>query len=647
MTKNKKHTKKQRQQPKPKAKKIRKVALSSANKSDLFEKQMRMIGKKIFDFFKDTEAVNATLREQIDVIIDYFRKYDTIQLLGSIGLYLLDNLPNLEKSFTAHLSGSKMELDEHAEVIAEYAMNFGLSMANEGKEQPTNEVVSDLKNRLKTLFMIYLHLDMPLVKDPMQSIDWIIHMETIAVRGDGYQTHVCEVFKEMFYPHTIFYQQEYGYSVENLFDFFMDLENRVICKIADQNHIYGVWKMHERWTTWEKKTYGSVDEDFNLNSARDFSKGLFGDFFEANPDVPHTEDGMNFLLYEPDDYTQSDKIFWIYPQNDTESEILNSLSMEFGDNACFIAEGEFKGNIMNGSSIFEKPFIKDNDKYYCFTPMIPHRNLFLIAEKLMKRNEQYYQRNFQQNSNYHSRDNYIERKVKYVMESFLLNVVFYPSVHYTIIENGVKKNTELDILGISDKANYIIEVKAHELSYKDRVGLEGAKTKFKASVTEACRQCSRAVDFISDSENPEFGMHNGNIEVDKTKPIHKIVVTFQHYSTLLGHMDVLVQAGLLEDRFRDTWIVSLFDLMVVSDFIESEDEFLSYLNMHKIINTNHSTFHDELDVFGQFLNENLVKKIKSNKPTNIVGGHNYIDDEYSKDYEVQTSSNLTTTSLMF
>lgn len=632
MKKKKKHTKKRRQQPRPKVK--RNVVLSSTNKSNLFEKQMRMIGKRMFDFFKDTETVNAALREQIDVIIDYFRKYDTIQLLGSIGLYLLDNLPNPEKSFIAHLSNSKMELDEHAEVIAEYAMNFGLSMLNEGKEQPTNEVVSDLKNRLETLFMIYLHLDMPLVKDPMQSIDWIIHMETIAVRGDGYQTHVYEVFKEMFYPHTAFYQQEYGYSVENLFDFIMDLENRVICKIADQNNIYGAKKMHERWIKWEEKTYGSVDGNINLNSTRDYSKGLFGDFFEANPDVPHTEDGMQFLLYAPDDYTQSNKIFWIYPQNDIESKILNSLSMKFGDNARFIAEGEFKGNIMNGPSIFEKPFIKDNEIYYCFTPMIPHRNLFLIAEKLMKRNAVYYQKNFQQNSSDISRDNYIERKVKAVMESFLPNVIFYPSVHYTIIEHGLRKKTELDILGISDKANYIIEVKAHELSYKDRVGLEGAKTKFKASVTEACRQCSRAVDFINDSENPEFGIHNGKITVDKTKPTYKIAVTFQHYSTLLGHMDVLVQAGLLEDRFRDTWIVSLFDLMVVSDFIESEDEFLSYLNLHNIINTNHITFHDELDVFGQFLNENLVKKIKTNKPSMIIGGSSYIDEEYAKDYEL-------------
>lgn len=143
--------------------------------------------------------------------------------------------------------------------------------------------------------MIYLHLDMPLVKDPMQSIDWIIHMETIAVRGDGYQTHVYEVFKEMFYPHTAFYQQEYGYSVENLFDFIMDLENRVICKIADQNNIYGAKKMHERWIKWEEKTYGSVDGNINLNSTRDYSKGLFGDFLRQIPMYHTRKMACNFF----------------------------------------------------------------------------------------------------------------------------------------------------------------------------------------------------------------------------------------------------------------------------------------------------------------------------------------------------------------
>lgn len=631
MVRKRKHTKKKRQSPKAKKKKT--IVRQCANTSNPFELQMHAMGKYLLKVSKDKDGIKTALREHIEIVEGYFRKYDSVQLLGSIGLYLLEHLPNIEKHFIAQMNGTDMRLDENAEVIAEYAMNFGLALPNDGKDTPADDVIKDLRDKLKTLFVAYMHLDMPLGDEPIQFIDWMIHMDTIAVRGDGYQVHVYEVFKEMFFPHTPFYQQQFGYSVDQLFDFFMDLENRVICKICSQDTIYGATKMHDRWVKWEEKAFGPIGNEARLEN-KDFSKGIFGAFFEANPDVPHTEDGMQFLMYQPDDYRGSDMIFWVYPQSEVETRILDSLSMKFGDNSAFLVESEFKGSIMNGHSIFEKPFVKDGDKYYCFTPMIPHRNLFLIAEKLMMRNGVYYQKNFQQNTSPISRDVYIESKVKSVMKSFLPDVTFYPSVHYKIVEEGVKKNPELDILGVSDKAVYIIEVKAHELSYKDRVRLDGAKGKFKASVAEACKQCCRAADFIYNSTKPEFGTQEGTVIIDKKKPIYKIAVTFQHFSSLFGQMDKLVTAGLMEEHFRDTWAVSLFDLMVVADFVESEDEFLSYLDMRKIINTNHSTFHDELDLLGQFLNENLADKVTSDKPMKIIGGSGDIDEEYAKDFYI-------------
>lgn len=629
----KKHFKKKRQQPRPKTKKKGITSKTKVKNKVTFsiDSQMKAIGEQMMVMLKDKEKLNDTIQKYIDEIEGYFEKYDTIQLLGGVGSYLLDNLPNIEKHFYAQISGTDMQLDEQAEVIAEYAMNFGLAMPNHGKENPTDAVVADLLIKLSGLATIYGLLDMPLDDNSEQFVDWLIHMQTIAVRGDGYQEHVYEVFKEMFVPHSAFYKQQFGYSIEEMFDFFMDLENRVICKIGCQDSIYGAAKMHERWKKWEEKNFGNID-DIKIIDKHDWSKGLFGDFFEANPDVPHTEDGMKFLLIQPNDYSQSNMVFWVYPQNDIEERILDSLSVQFGSNSAFLADGEFKGSIMSGYNIFERPFIKDGDKYYCFTPMIPHRNLFLIAEKLMMQNNAYYQKYFQQNNDVNSRDEYIERKVKNIMQSFLSNVQFYSSVNYSITEGGIIKHPELDILGISDKATYIIEVKAHELSYKDKVGLKGAKDKFCSSVVEACRQCCRSVTFIETSKSPVFSSKVGQFSIDKSKPIYKIAVTFQHHSALLGQMDVLVKAGLMKEQYKDTWIISLFDLMAVSDFIESEDEFLAYLEMHKMVNTNHCTYCDELDLLGQFLNNNLANKVKNGKPLNIIGGHEDIDAEYSKDY---------------
>ncbi len=588
---------------------------------------------------EDKERIKAKMAEDIAKVEGYFKRYDTIQLLGSIGLYLIDNKPSLEKNFMAQYTGKQPSLDEDAEVIAEYALNFGLSMPNDGNENPTDEVVADLRETLRGLYKVYGLLDMPLENNAEQYIDWIIHSETIGVRGDGYSEHLQGVFKEMFSPHTNFYQSAYGFSTDDLLQFFQEVEDRLICKIGGQDMMAGPYKMWERWRKWDERNFGPFDASLEDMGKRDLSKGIFGEFFEANPDVGRSEDGTHFLAFPTDDYADSNKIFWVLPQSKAEENILKALSVEFGDNKQFISEGEYKGNIMNGHSIYEKPFVRVDDRYYCFTPMLPYRNMFLIAEKLMLRDKNYYDVNFKNNSSPIGRDNYVEGKVKSVMQSFLPEVSFYPSSTYHITEGGVKKKPELDILGVSNKATYVIEVKAHELSHKDRVGLDGTKDKFKASVAEACSQCLRAATFINDSLAPVFHSAGKKVDIDKSKPIYKIVVTFQHYSSLLGQMDKLVEAGLMEESYRDTWIVSLFDLMVCSDFFESEDEFIRYLEMHKMIYANHSSFTDELDLLGGFLNEDLDKRIKPGKANIIVGGTQYFDEEYSKDFKMPNGIN--------
>ena len=628
-----KHHKKKRQQPVPKKKKVRKVGVPSKKKAISIDEQFREVGKMLMSSLSDKDNIKAKMSEEITKIEDYFRRYDTIQLLGSIGLYLIDNMPTLEKQFISQMSGKPLKLDEDAEVIAEYALNFGFSMPNDGTETPSKAVITDLRESLRGLYKAFGLIDMPIEDDAIQFIDWIIHSETIAVRGDGYSDHLQEVFKELFAPHSYFYQNRYGFTIEQLQSFLIEIEDRLICKLGSQEMVYGPYKMWDRWRKWEERTYGAMDEAEDLMK-RDFSKGMFGDFFEANPDVPHTEDGQNFLLIQPDDYTESDKIFWVYPQNEVERNILSALSIEFGDNASFITEGEYKGNIMNGHSIYEKPFVKVDERYYCFTPMLPFRNMFLIAEKLMMLDAAYYTQHFKNNTSPIGRDNYVEGKVKKVMQSFLPDVKFYSSVKYPVVEDGVEKKPELDILGVSDKATYIIEVKAHELTHKDRVGLAGAKDKFKNSVVEACSQSQRAKSFVDNAEHPVFNQSGVQVQIDKTKPIYKIAVTFQHFSTLLGQMDKLVEAGLMKDEYRDTWIVSLFDLMVCADFFESEDEFISYLEMHKTIYTNHSTFNDELDLLGKFLNEDFAEQVKPDTPMIIIGGHEDIDEEYAKNFKL-------------
>lgn len=73
------------------------MAKQSINGANPFESRIHAMGKHLREIYKDKNAVHSILREHIDVIESYFNRYDSVQLLGCIGLYLLDNLSNLEK----------------------------------------------------------------------------------------------------------------------------------------------------------------------------------------------------------------------------------------------------------------------------------------------------------------------------------------------------------------------------------------------------------------------------------------------------------------------------------------------------------------------------------------------------------------------
>ena len=115
--------KKKRQQPRPKKKKQQVVARQSLGQEEYMLNQMKKYGKRIMDVLKDKESLDARIKQQMNRIEEIFMTYDSVQLIGALGLYLLDNVPNFEKFFMSKLSGTELKLDEHAEVIAEYGLN--------------------------------------------------------------------------------------------------------------------------------------------------------------------------------------------------------------------------------------------------------------------------------------------------------------------------------------------------------------------------------------------------------------------------------------------------------------------------------------------------------------------------------------------
>ena len=607
---HKKKTKKKKNQPSAKLKTLDN-SLNMATYKAMITDKPKLIAE-----------INALVEEAISI----FKAYDRIQILGGLGLKLIDNLPTLEKLFEAQMSGKGgLDLDEEAEVVMEYAMNFGTALPNESVVAPTKEVLSDLYDILATLTHLYNMYDTPTTIDDYEAwLTWVVHMDHIFVRGDGYASIVEEVYDELFKPHDKFFKQRYGFGLDTLKAFCTEIERFILSKIGNVTGAHLAW---ERWKKDSEKMYGIGDEAIERMLKDKPENGIMGSMIDRSPDL-FGDSPMHVLMYQPDDFCSSDKIFWVVPQNEEERALYQVLSCEFGDNAAFLAEGDYKGNIMSGMNLFRKPLVKVGDKYFCFTPMIPHRNMFSLTEALLKEDNKYYDQHYRNNTESTSRDQYMERKVVERFQRLLPAAKIYHSVGYNTVDESKSVKTELDVLCITDNANYVIEIKGHELSNADKVKINGFKVKFKESVGYGCHQACRAENHIK-NEDGTFRVGGETIKVDKALPVYKVVVTLQHFSSVIGHFDYMVKCGLMKKEYSDVWAVSLFDFMVVADSIKNEAQLMGYLDAHHRVQDAGIEYSDELNVLARYLDGRIEKDIKDGSPF-ITDGKEVFDAKYEQ-----------------
>ena len=201
------------------------------------------------------------------------------------------------------------------------------------------------------------------------------------------------------------------------------------------------------------------------------------------------------------------------------------------------------------------------------------------------------------------------------------NICFYQSVCYQGLDG------EMDILGVSDKAVYLIEIKAYQLTDKYRGGTIGIEKKMQESIGKAASQCQRSRDYILESHSVKFSCSgHSNIIVTDAIPSYKMCITLEHYGGLTCNMKGLVDMNIIDASQRDICILSLYDLMALLDNIKDESQLLDYLNIHNRITTaDNVVYNDEMNLLGTFLtNPTLLNE----RPLTLISGSEIIDEKY-------------------
>jgi tRNA splicing endonuclease len=594
----------------------------------------------------DREKYLNWIKDEISLAILLINKYDKIYDLGGLGAKLISASPNLHNQIMEGYDGPDMEHaekekiveDDEIEVILEYALNIASASANTNAGViPTEENILEIRNQLsKIKFNIgFYEMSAENPKDGNEfdhRLKIAVMEDAMHIRGNGYQSHVTEIFQETFSYHDGFLQQYYGFDSSDIFDTIRKLDLLVASKIGTA---FGSSLAHQRFVEWSDVK----GQEAVMNEMMQTGKHFMQQFVSENLDLYDSGNTEGPTLLPLDYIPGYNRLFWVVPKTDKEEKIFNLLSHSFGDNADFL-KGKFGGFILGDSITQTKPLIKIGSKFYCFSLSLPFRNIFNITANLLQSADTiYYEQSFRGNSFANSRDNYIERKTKALFEKFLPNVEFYHSLKYNIIEDGIAKEPELDILGIGNDTIYIIEVKAGELNKKHRRGaILGLKDRLSETVNEGSYQCYRAEKFISENPNPKFkyiaNAKENILEIDKSKEyrIIKISVMYEHLSSVSVNLKYLVESGVLSTDYKWTWILSLYDLMIFSDLIENEDDFKNYIdNRLGLYERDDVEFQDEIDILGFFIeNKFPLPPEKENEKILMLSYRDEIENYYTK-----------------
>lgn len=563
------------------------------------------------------------IKELIQRTIDKINAYDKLLVLGGIASY----------------GYMKMLTDESddglSETTIEYCQSIATSTPNLNKGKiPTGETLNEIYEALVSIrrhFAAYYAIEHVTGKHSKTESDLRHHMisETLYIRGEGYYSHIRQLFIEMFSPHDTFFEKTYGFKSQDILDTFDKLEESYGCRLMmpdGRPHPVQTVKLH-RWIekNKEKITRAMIESGEYLN-----------EFSKEHPEVIVHNNGV--ILYPLNQIDTYEGLYRIRHFNEIQKKVVTALSLKFGDNKVFSEPEKFKYEILNKSEIYTSPIIEgDNNNLYLFSMNIAARNYFLIAQSLIqKADPNYYQHSFLGNRIQVAKDEFIEQKVLSLFKKMLPNTDFHKGVFYTFTNptlnlkctNAVDGRYELDILGIGKNATYLIEVKSGLLSQSAKRGaLSSIKTDLSSIIGDAICQSYRASLYINENDSPSFETSDGSIVSPINKHnVFRISVSFSYVGSLIASLTKLQEFGVIDKNLTFSWTINIFDLIPFTELITSEEIFIDYLSKRlPLYNDKRLVNIDEMDMLGLYF-DNDLKIDKAFKDSNTVQLNQYKKD---------------------
>lgn len=291
---------------------------------------------------------------------------------------------------------------------------------------------------------------------------------------------------------------------------------------------------------------------------------------------------------------------------DLPATFLDDFSWAPGQEADFLADGEFKGWPLRIQPIFRRPFLKFNDTYYCFELQSLFDNFYRQLEKRIFQRSEGEKQEWIRNRKEISESLPVDYFTRLLPGATVLREIYYP----VLSEFGGAKNlAEADCVIVYDDHLFIIEVKAGAFTYTSPANDLPAYVKsLEALVGAPSKQGQRFLKYLESAE-----------EVDvfdaKRHPVGRLrkgdfrykticAVTLDPFTELAAQAQHLHKIG-VDVGDVPVWPLSLSDLRVYGDVFAGPLDFLHFVEQRmRAAPSEKLQLDDELDHLGLYLEHN-------------------------------------------
>lgn len=320
------------------------------------------------------------------------------------------------------------------------------------------------------------------------------------------------------------------------------------------------------------------------------------------------------------------------------NKLLDCLSYGLGEEEFFLA-GEYAGTPLNTLSTKKCPFIKIENKYYCFDQNVLFDNLYRNIRRMLIKLEPEYA-------------NMWNEKQQKASESYCINLfknimpkakIYRNVFSRTYLKNSTKKDwRENDALIVFDNQLIILEIKAGSFSpTSPTYDFSAFKKSIDTLLAAPVKQGELFLNTLSKDKNIKIcdSEHKvvDELNIEAFKNITICSVSLDEFTHFTAKSHLLKPLG-YELPDHPVWSLSIDDLLVFSDFFKNNPtQFFHFLSHRTDALKTNAEFDDEIDHLGLYIKYNAYSYMISKEK--IKMSFNSFSDQIDNYYQKIVSKN--------